>query len=224
MPRPPSGKARSAPPGTPVSTHIGAAEVAIEPCVNPPPHYRRICSLRSVEAALAVESERMVGVETGGVLAGFIDPRLDALVIVAASGPGSRALHLPALFNRDPAYCQAWLDKLAAASSGRVDFVGEWHKHREPDPTPSPTDRDTFTRLAANADCHLTRIALLIAGTAAVGRWPRRRDEYVRANGWSVRADGLVARDVEWLPDEAYSDLCASAFSSLSLSPLEHKP
>ena len=170
-----------------------------------PSHYRRLCALRSVESAIEFECKRKPGVETGGVLVGFIDESKDAVVVVSASGPGPRALHRSHRFNRDAVFCQAWLDEWVRESDGRLDFVGEWHSHPETHPTPSSVDVGTFTRLAANPACHLDRLALLIAGTRAGGRW-RARDQLTRVNGWSVRADGVAERVVEWLPDEAYTE------------------
>lgn len=156
---------------------------------------------------MRAESERMVGVETGGVLVGFVDTTLDAVVVTGASGPGPKALHAPNSFNRDRAFCQAYLDAQVQASRGLIDFVGEWHKHREPDPWPSPIDVDTYTRLAVDPKCHLNQVVVLITGTMPEGRLWRRRDAYVRTNAFIVTAGPCCPRKIEMLPDEAYLHL-----------------
>lgn len=173
-----------------------------------PPHVARVYALRSVERVLIEESEAKVGLETGGVLVGFVDAKLDAVVITGASGPGANARHGPTSFNRDREFCQAFIDRHAGDTQGRIDFVGEWHKHPEPDPWPSPVDRDTYMRLAVDPAAHVERPVVLITGTEPA-RGPRRRriDRYVGVNGFAFRADGFEPREIRWLPDEAYLDL-----------------
>jgi integrative and conjugative element protein (TIGR02256 family) len=153
------------------------------------------------------ESERISGVETGGVLVGFVDSRLNAVVVTAASGPGPRAHHGTCTFNRDRAFCQHFLDQHAAATGGVIDFLGEWHKHREPDPQPSAVDQNTYRQLALNSEAKVSRPVVLIAGSKPIGRRPVR-DQYIRVNGFIFRSDSFVEREVRWLADEAYADLC----------------
>jgi integrative and conjugative element protein (TIGR02256 family) len=171
-------------------------------------YYGRVYALRSIETAMKTEVERLNGVETGGVLVGFHDTVLRAAVVIGASGPGPKAHHGPTTFNRDREYCQEFLDQYAKATNGVVDFVGEWHKHREPDPSPSPVDTRTYRALARDVSAHTTQPVVLIVGTVAKNQsgW-RRLDSYVKTNAFLFRADGYVARKLQWLPDEAYADL-----------------
>lgn len=62
-------------------------------------------------------------------------------------------------------------------------------------------------RLAVDPSAHVARPVILITG-AEPSRGPRHRrfDRYVGVNGFVFRADGL-AREIRWLPDEAYLDL-----------------
>lgn len=175
-----------------------------------PPHLARVYALRSVEHTLKSESESKAGVETGGVLVGFLDHKLDAVVVTAASGPGPRARHGAFSFNRDRAFCQAFIDRHAAESAGCIDFVGEWHKHPEPNPWPSPTDCSTYVTLAIDDTSHVDRPVVLISGTTRtreIGwRWV---EAYVGVNAFVFRANGFEQRSIRWLPDEAYDDLIA---------------
>ena len=171
-----------------------------------PAHYDRVYVLEAAVHTMAMESEFKPGVETGGVLVGFVDSDLNAVVVTAASGPGPNALHTPNTFNRDRAFCQAFLERHVAATSGVVDFVGEWHKHREPDPQPSPIDANTYCGLAQDPACHLALPLVLIVGTATRRR-KLRVEQYVGVNAFVFRADGFVQRPIRQLPDEAYKDL-----------------
>ena len=171
-----------------------------------PAHYDRVYVLEAAVHTMAVEAELKSGVETGGVLVGFVDSDLNAVLVTAASGPGPNALHTPNTFNRDRAFCQAFLDRHVAATRGVVDFVGEWHKHREPDPQPSPVDVNTYCRLAQDPACHLALPLVLIVGTATRRRKPRV-EQYAGVNAFVFRADGFVQRPIRQLPDEAYNDL-----------------
>lgn len=162
--------------------------------------------LRAVEETLRVETERKQGLETGGVLVGFVDQHLNAIVITEASEPGPRARHGPTTFNRDRKHCQTFLDKCAAASGGIVDFVGEWHKHPEPNPSPSPIDVNTYRRLArdpaANAPCP---VVLIVGVERTVRRLARER--YTKTNGFIFTRSGFVTQEIQWLTTAAYTDL-----------------
>ena len=181
---------------------------SVAPTADMPPHAARICLLAAAERRIAEIVARYPGVETGGVLAGFDDSSLGAIVIVGASGPGAWAQHAPYRFNRDPQHCQRWLDECVTASSGVLDFVGEWHSHPEPNPEASTVDIRSHVALAANPACHRTLLVMLIAGS----RHARRTGSthYTRSHVWSVRHDGVARRRLDVLPDSAYRDLLAA--------------
>jgi integrative and conjugative element protein (TIGR02256 family) len=87
------------------------------------------------------------GIETGGVLAGYIDSDGNA-VITQASGPGPKAIHTRTRFEKDIEYCQNFLDDLFESSSGKTVYVGEWHSHPEEDNTPSGIDIKSLSDIA----------------------------------------------------------------------------
>ncbi|MBI3568898.1 MAG: Mov34/MPN/PAD-1 family protein [Gemmatimonadetes bacterium] len=171
-----------------------------------PPYFSEVCILCEVERAIAREAEARVGLETGGVLIGFTDQSRNAVVVVGASGPGPRARHRRDAFNRDRAFCQAYLDAAAQRSGGRIDFVGEWHKHREPDPYPSPTDQATYRALAADPRAGLAQVVVLIAGTTPQSR-PTAEDRYARTRPFVFVRTGFAPRALRILPNAAYADL-----------------
>jgi len=177
---------------------------------DPQDQYGRVHVLASAVRTIAEESESKPGSETGGVLVGFFDSGLGAIVVTAASGPGPLAHHGPSTFNRDRAYCQAFLDTHAAATRGLVDFVGEWHKHPEPNPWPSPVDVKTYTRLAIDPQCHVSLPLVLIVGVSTCSLAPPV-ESYHRTNAFVFCRDGFTPRRVQLLPDEAYLDLLVTS-------------
>ncbi len=180
-----------------------------------PPYYNRVYILEAARQVIAQESEAKYGIETGGVLVGFVDSGLHVVVVTAASGPGPHATHGPTTFNRDRAFCQIFLDTHARETGGIIDFVGEWHKHREPAPQPSQVDIKTYRRLAADSHCHLELPLVLIVGTEAK-QDPIPVDAFVCVNAFVFRRDGFVQRPVHQLPDDAYQPLLVDSTDELA--------
>jgi len=104
--------------------------------------------------------------ETGGIIGGLGSVREDRIVISHASGCGPAAVQSATFFSRDTAYCQRIIDEWASHSSGRIDYLGEWHKHLEDDPKPSLTDLQTLTGIARGPDYHVFTAILLIIGNS----------------------------------------------------------
>lgn len=177
-----------------------------------PAYHERVYVLNSAIRTMAEESEAKPAMETGGVLVGFVDSDLNAIVATAASGPGPAAHHGPRTFNRDRVFCQDFLDWHAETTYGAVDFIGEWHKHREPNPWPSHRDMKTYRGLAADPDCHLESPLVLITGTRRTSRRPVK-ETYVCTNAFIFREDGFVPRCVRPLSSDAYTDLLADSVS-----------
>ncbi len=110
------------------------------------------------------ESSRAKFTETGGVIAGTGSIETGKVHISHASLPGPRARATRYFFQHDRKYCQKFLDDLAIQSSGKIDYLGEWHKHFELVPRPSGTDVKTLMSIAENSDYHVRRPLLLIIG------------------------------------------------------------
>lgn len=104
--------------------------------------------------------------ETGGVIGGFGSLEEGTIVISHASDGGSAATRCPTFFSRDTTYCQRIVDEWASQSRGKIDYLGEWHKHFEDNPKPSLTDLETLGRIARDPNYHVAIALLLIIGNS----------------------------------------------------------
>jgi integrative and conjugative element protein (TIGR02256 family) len=90
--------------------------------------YDRVLIVRSVLEFIRAEVRRVGKVETGGALVGYQDgPK--SLVVTNASGPGPRSELSPSHVLIDGQYADAFCTRIFENSRGRLDYVGDWHRH-----------------------------------------------------------------------------------------------
>lgn len=130
--------------------------------------YSSIAIYQTARELIIEESKRRTGLETGGILMGYIDQERWALIITHATLPGPKAVHKPAYFLRDTRYCQAELDRIHEQSEGKIHYIGEWHKHLELDPKPSPLDKQSLTEIAIQPNYETDQPVLVICGILAL--------------------------------------------------------
>lgn len=118
----------------------------------------------SVLEFIEAEATKATKTETGGVLAGHGDVIKGEIHLTHASEAGPKARKTLFSFARDTSHCQQFLDRLAVESAGRIDYLGEWHKHHEAEPGPSPRDIETSKNIALSPDYHVSHCLLLIIG------------------------------------------------------------
>lgn len=124
-------------------------------------HHDQQLQVKFSKAALAMMQQLVAAepaVETGGVLAGFTD-RDGNLEVRFASGPGPKAVRTPRRFEKDEAFCQAFLDDLAR-ENGAV-YLGEWHSHPSANNKPSGTDLKSLSEIAVQKE-YLTERPLMV--------------------------------------------------------------
>ena len=92
-------------------------------------------------AVIARESKNARGVETGGPLVGFLSAA-GVLIVTDAAGPGPRAKHERYGITIDGKHAQEFCDRINFESEGRIDYVGDWHKH--PGISLRPSEQDTL--------------------------------------------------------------------------------
>ncbi len=120
-----------------------------------------------IRGAMIALAEAAAPNETGGILVGR---RVGAaLEVLAASGPGPKAISLPERFERDGSYCQRFLEAMVAELGSGVDYVGEWHSH--PGATGAASHRDmlSLTDIAADDDYLTDEPLMIIVGLPAQG-------------------------------------------------------
>jgi integrative and conjugative element protein (TIGR02256 family) len=118
----------------------------------------------SVLDFIEAEASKATRTETGGVLAGRGRLMIDEVHISHASKAGPRARRTMYSFARDTIFCQQFLDRVAIESEGRIDYLGEWHKHHDAEPRPSWKDIKTAKDIALSPDYHVELCLMLIIG------------------------------------------------------------
>ena len=100
--------------------------------------------------------------EAAGVLIG--ERRGLHLVVHQISEPGKGDIRHRYFVDRRGPHHQVVVDKAFASSSGRLQYLGEWHTHPEDTPSPSSIDLGTWQRyLVANE-----QMALVIVGRKGI--------------------------------------------------------
>lgn len=128
--------------------------------------------------------------ETGGILMGRFDSA-GTIHVTHASGPGPNAVHDPAYFMRDTAYCAGVLrehyERLGA------DYVGEWHTHVDGLRVPSPGDLLTLANIMHDPDYDFESFAMLLAVKF------RRRRSRLELHAFVATKDVVLRSAVEGL-------------------------
>ncbi len=113
---------------------------------------------------IETQSSKSKSVETGGIIAGKGSFEEKLIIVTHASEEGPKAVKKDRFFSRDTVHCQKLVNKWAANSFGKIDYLGEWHKHFEENPRPSAQDKNTMRRIAESKDYHINVTLLLIIG------------------------------------------------------------
>lgn len=114
--------------------------------------YRYALVLEDVLRAIRGEVRRARFRETGGPLVGYVT-RDGALFITHAGSPGPRAQLALRSVLIDGVTAQDFCAKVHRESSGRLDYVGDWHRHVGLSLMPSRLDRDAIRQMAAFEHC-----------------------------------------------------------------------
>jgi len=90
--------------------------------------YERAFVVRTILEVIRAEVEYSRKTETGGALTGYLAAG-NTLIITHACGPGPRAELKSASVLVDGQHAQAFCSRIFTESSGRFDYVGDWHRH-----------------------------------------------------------------------------------------------
>lgn len=156
-------------------------------------------------------------VETGGILAGYRDG--DDLVVCNATTGGPKATREPRLFVRDVEYCQEQLDALYSLSGGRVDYVGEWHRHCSRSTAYSRVDEASLRVIASSSEYNQPDPVMVIIGVPDAARIEERQ-----VTAWILaEEDEDGERQVVEAPIEVIYDAAARERVNAALSARYHE-
>ena len=102
--------------------------------------------------------------ETGGIIAGSGVMGKSDIIITNCSTAGKNSIRQKFFFSRDTKHCQKILNQWVEESCGKIDYLGEWHKHLEINPKPSYTDLKTMSRINEDNSYHISSCIMLIVG------------------------------------------------------------
>lgn len=135
--------------------------------------YRHVFTVGTVLQAIRREVQRAWFVETGGPLVGYVSVD-DALVVTHAGGPGPRAVRQRHSVLIDGRHAQVFCDTSRRESAGRLDYVGDWHRHPGWSLAPSRYDVEAMQTVARFEHCPIRNPVSLI-----YRRWPEKYTVFV---------------------------------------------
>jgi integrative and conjugative element protein (TIGR02256 family) len=101
--------------------------------------FNRVILLPKCFSVIRTESRKARRVETGGPLVGYV-AKGSVLVVADADGPGPKARLERFSVIIDGEHAQKFCDRSSRESDGRIDYVGDWHKHTGISLRPSEQD------------------------------------------------------------------------------------
>lgn len=98
----------------------------------------------AVNTLLSYRQVNLLSNEAAGVLIG--ERRKSHIVVHEISEPGSGDIRRRNFVDRCGPHHQATVNDAFTRSSGRLQYIGEWHTHPEDQPSPSAMDIETWQR------------------------------------------------------------------------------
>lgn len=111
--------------------------------------------------------------ETGGPLVGYVSSDR-ALVMTHAGGPGPRAELAPFSVLIDGRAAEEFCGRIRRESEGRLDYVGDWHRHLGWSTKPSMMDNEAMRQMAAFEHSPVRNPISLI-----FRKWPEKYVTYI---------------------------------------------
>jgi integrative and conjugative element protein (TIGR02256 family) len=124
------------------------------------------------------------GSETGGILLGYDESELGAMLVMDAGDPGPNAERRPDFFKRDLAHAQRLADEAFALWGSR--WIGEWHTHPRGALAPSRTDLRTYRGFLRDPELFFDIFLALIVGPGERG-W-----DQPRATAWLIEPSRML--------------------------------
>lgn len=102
--------------------------------------------------------------ESGGILLGGFIPKEKRYVITEVTVPNETDLSSPTYFVRNYKSAQIIIEKCWTESSGKINYLGEWHTHGCINPKPSFTDRKLLKMIISDESNVWDEVFMLILG------------------------------------------------------------
>jgi integrative and conjugative element protein (TIGR02256 family) len=109
--------------------------------------FDRVILLPKCLSVIRAESRKARCVETGGPLVGYVTNDGE-LVVTDAAGPGPKAKLERYSVVIDGEHAQKFCNRISHESDGRIDYIGDWHKHTGFSLRPSEHDISAMKTMA----------------------------------------------------------------------------
>ncbi len=116
--------------------------------------YQRILIQRNVLDLIRLEIKKSPRTETGGALVGYLSQD-NCVIVTDACGPGPRAELKRYSVLIDGKYTSAFCNRIFEESGGRLDYVGDWHRHPGWSLSTSPQDLDAMVTIKESNCCSI---------------------------------------------------------------------
>lgn len=153
--------------------------------------YDRVLIQESVLAFIRSEVKKSPRTETGGALVGFLSED-NCVTVVGACGPGPRAELKRFSVLIDGQYAHAFCTRAFEKSGGKLDYVGDWHRHPGWSLRTSNQDLDAMRIIRDSGCCSVPHPITAIYRTT-----PEKMITYALSN------DKLKRVKMKWIGDTA---------------------
>lgn len=109
--------------------------------------FDRVIILKKCLDIIKTEARKVWRTETGGPLAGYVTENR-VLIVVDAIGPGPKSVLERFSVTIDGEHAQRFCDNVSRESNGKIDYVGDWHKHPGVSLNPSIHDTSAMKTMA----------------------------------------------------------------------------
>lgn len=119
--------------------------------------------------------------ETGGILVGHYNEKLDWAIVTDISGPPKDSKRSRASFIRGVAGLQKWLNTIWCGKHHY--YLGEWHYHPFAKPEASSLDAKQLKENSENGPLRCSEPVMLIVGGNPNGSWEAKAYVYPKGKG-----------------------------------------
>lgn len=102
--------------------------------------------------------------ENGGILLGKFNNEENIYVITNVSSTNLKDKKGKNFFIRNKKQAQSIINEIWRQSKGEINYLGEWHTHRENHPSPSFIDKQLVKQMINNKNVEIKNVFMVILG------------------------------------------------------------